>query len=147
MPAANDSFSNPEGAHLGAADAELSTGRSRCTRLNTSADVSNSWPRWSPFVQTYKGNKLLWVTFSSTRDYGILVKNSTNGLVQCYPPDSYEDPTGQHHDAFPTNCKQPQIWMAAINLSTAEFHSTDPSFPAFWLPFQDMTTHNHSARW
>jgi hypothetical protein len=25
--------------------------------------------------------------------------------------------------------------------------TTDPSFPAFWLPFQDVTTHNHTAQW
>jgi hypothetical protein len=48
---------------------------------------------------------------------------------------------------FPSNCMQPQIWMAAINLTSAEFASGDPSFPAFWLPFQDPTTHNHTAQW
>lgn len=24
---------------------------------------------------------------------------------------------------------------------------SDPSFPAFWLPFQDVTAHNHIAQW
>jgi len=23
----------------------------------------------------------------------------------------------------------------------------DPSRPAFWLPFQDITTHNHTPQW
>jgi hypothetical protein len=68
-------------------------------------------------------------------------------MTQCYPPDSYEDPNGSHGQAFPANCKQPQIWMAAINLSSAEFHTSDPSYPAYWLPFQDPTTHNHTAQW
>jgi len=36
---------------------------------------------------------------------------------------------------------QPKLWMAAINLSEAQ--RGDPSFPAFYLPFQDITTHNH----
>ena len=90
----------------------------------------------------------MWVTFSSTRDYGLLVRNSPANLVQCYPPDSAEDPGGSHGQQFPANCRQPQIWMAAINLTTAEvMNATDPSFPAFWLPFQDIKTHNHTAQW
>ncbi len=35
--------------------------------------------------------------------------------------------------------------MAAINLS--EGGNGDPSFPAFLLPFQDITTHNHTPQW
>ncbi len=143
----NDSFSNPKArvfilsTNPGAAPIE-------CAALNGSGDLSNSWPRWSPFVQTYKGQKLLWVTFSSTRDYGLLVRNSPANLVQCYPPDSAEDPGGSHQGVFPANCRQPQLWMAAINLTTAEvMNANDPSFPAFWLPFQDITTHNHTAQW
>jgi hypothetical protein len=123
-----------------------------CTLLNDVGDLSNSWPRWSPFIQMYKGSKLLWVTFSSTRDYGLLVRNSVNSQVQCYPPDTPENPcmgTGICHGTpFPPNCKQPQIWMSAINLTTAEVSNPgDPSLPAFWLPFQDITTHNHTAQW
>ncbi len=43
--------------------------------------------------------------------------------------------------------------MAAINVSTAvaqvvhPFSAKDPSSPAFWLPFQDITTHNHTPQW
>jgi hypothetical protein len=39
--------------------------------------------------------------------------------------------------------------MAAINVTTAEVMSTnpDPSNVAFWLPFQDITTHNHTPQW
>jgi hypothetical protein len=58
------------------------------------------------------------------------------------------DPSGSHGQQFPGNCQQPQIWMAAINLSNAEVSNpTDPSYPAFWLSFQNITTHNHSAFW
>jgi hypothetical protein len=148
----NDSFSNPKArvwilstkAGQKPMDIELANG----SPAGKAIDVSNSWPRWSPFVQMYKGNPLLWVTFSSTRDYGLRVINSKSGLAQCYPPDSYEYPNGTHDTTFPDNCKQPQIWMAAINLKTAEVTGAgDPSSPAFWLPYQDITTHNHTAQW
>jgi hypothetical protein len=143
----NDSFSNPLARVFIMTSAPGST-PIECAALDGQGDVSNSWPRWSPFVQTYKGQKLLWVTFSSTRDYGLLVRNAGPSFVQCYPPDSAEDPNGSHGQQFPNNCRQPQIWMAAINLTTAEvMNTTDPSFPAFWLPFQDIKTHNHTAQW
>jgi hypothetical protein len=46
------------------------------------------------------------------------------------------------------NYAAPQIWMAAIVIDTARsLDSTDRSYPAFWLPFQDVTAHNHSAQW
>ena len=153
----NDSFSNPKarvwllstkpGAM--AVDAENANGSPAAAPV----DVSNSWPRWSPFIQTYKGDKLLWVTFSSTRDYGLRVRNHKAGMFQCYPADSLQQAGGAHGQAFDPNCQQPQIWMAAINLSHLEFNSTDPSFVAFWLPFQaeadamGRPNHNHTAQW
>ncbi len=147
----NDSFSNPK-ARVWVLPTAAGATPIDCAALNGSGDLSNSWPRWSPFIQTYKGSKLLWVTFSSTRDYGLLVRNAApvNGQaqVQCYPPDSAESPGGTHGTPFPANCRQPQLWMAAINLTTAEVMGTvDPSSPPFWLPFQDITTHNHTAQW
>lgn len=156
----NDSFSNPKArvwllptkAGSMPVDAENLNGSPAASPV----DLSNSWPRWSPFIQAYKGDKLLWVTFSSTRDYGLRVRNHKTGMFQCYPADSLQDPAGPHNQTFDPNCQQPQIWMAAINLSHLEFNSTDPSFVAFWLPFQaDVTVvngvaepnHNHSAQW
>ncbi len=114
-------------------------------RANQGDGLTDSWPRWSPFIQMYQGKQLLWVTFSSTRDYGLHVQNT--GLVNCYPPDSPENPGGRHGDPLPANCNQPQIWMAAISLSDLEFGVGDPSYPAFWMPFQDVTAHNHIAQW
>jgi hypothetical protein len=149
---ANDSFSNPKArvwmipTKAGAAPIDLEA-------LNGSpaakpVPVSNSWPRWSPFVQMYKGSKLLWVTFSSTRDYGLRVNNHATvggqAMYQCYPPETPENDGSQ---TYSPSCQQPQLWMAAINLSNAEVSSGDPSYPAFWVPFQDITTHNHSAQW
>lgn len=118
-------------------------------RANQGNGLTNSWPRWSPFIQTYKGKPLLWVTFSSTRDYGLRVQNSDGKgttLPNCYPPESPEDPTGSRSTSF-DKCAQPQIWMAAVALSEIEFSANDPSYPAFWLPFQDVTSHNHAAQW
>src|SRR5262249_418085 len=66
-------------------------------RANIDNGLTNSWPRWSPFIQMYKGKRLLWVTFSSTRDYCLQVRNqnqtdpaSSKMLQNCYPPDSPE---------------------------------------------------------
>jgi hypothetical protein len=145
----NDSFSNPAArlmltsATKGSTviDLEQANGSTKASPVN----LSNSWPRWSPFVQTYQGNKLLWIAFSSTRDYGLLVRNHLTGMYQCYPADAYQLPGGAHHSTFDAKCQQPKLWMAAINLS--DVSGTDPSFPAFYLPFQDITTHNHTPQW
>ena len=111
--------------------------------------MTNSWPRFSPFVQEYKGKHILWITFSSTRDYGLRVENEnppTGATFNCYPPVSPEDTSGDHSKPFDPNCTQPQIWMAAITLEDLQAGG-DGSFPAFWLPFQDDTAHNHIAQW
>jgi hypothetical protein len=145
----NDSFSNPAARLMLVNNAPNGnpTDLQRANGSPASAPVplSNSWPRWSPFVQNYQGQRLLWITFSSTRDYGIRVKNHKSGMYQCYPPDAYELPMGSHHGSFDPLCQQPQLWMAAINLSEAV--GQDPSHVAFWLPFQDITTHNHTPQW
>jgi hypothetical protein len=153
----NDSFSNPKSRVLllptgGGITMPIDLEAANGSPAATPVDLSNSWPRWTPFVQTYKGSRLLWLTFSSTRDYGLRVRNHVmvggQPQIQCYPSDSAELPGGAHHQPFADNCEQPQLWMAAINLSSAEVSTPgDPSYPAFWLPFQDITTHNHSAQW
>jgi hypothetical protein len=147
----NDSFSNPNArvmimaAHSGATvvDVEALNGSPAASPV----PASNSWPKWSPFLQNYKGDKLLWVAFSSLRDYGLRVRNHQPGEVPCYAGDSYEDASQGHHDPFPSNCEQPQLWMAAIDVTKATAGGGDPSRVAFWLPFQDITTHNHTPQW
>jgi hypothetical protein len=138
-------------------------------KLDQAPNLTNSWPRWSPFVQTYQGKRLLWVTFSSTRDYGLRVQNSQAGTVQCYPPDSPQNACGAGFNGNchcvplgcqvnnytscngPFNCPlctQPQIWMAAVFVEQSEIGGgIDTSFNAFWLPFQDSTSHNHIPQW
>jgi hypothetical protein len=121
--------------------------------LNVADGLSNSWPRWSPFVQTYKGHKILWLTFSSNRDYGLHLVNK--GFDNCYPPEGPTDPLyanmpqpASKKGVGYEGCGQPQIWMAAVNIDEdAAADATDRSFPAFWLPFQDVNSHNHTAQW
>jgi len=142
-----DSYNN-QGATLYAMTVSPTSGAPvELTNANlTAGSLTNSWPRWSPFVQMYNGHRLLWVTFSSTRDYGLRVQNQGSQYFNCYPPVSPEDPSGDHAKPFDPNCTQPQIWMAAIDLDNLA-GGIDPSYPAFWLPFQDYTAHNHIAQW
>ncbi|MFO0652499.1 MAG: hypothetical protein U0326_40150 [Polyangiales bacterium] len=117
---------------------------SALSRLNGGEGLTNSWPRWSPYVQSYGMGHILWVTFSSNRNYGVRVEN--DGLPNCYPPASPTENTPQS-TAWAT-CQQPQIWMAAVGVDVDEFgRGRDTSWPAFWLPFQNVTSHNHSAQW
>jgi hypothetical protein len=149
----NDSFSNPAARLMLMQDkagaTPIDVAKANGSPASSPVPLSNSWPRWSPFVQSYLGGKLLWVAFSSTRDYGVRVRNhltvSGNAMYQCYPPDSYELAGGAHHSTFAPQCQQPKLWMAAISLS--DVSGMDPSFPAFYLPFQDITTHNHTPQW
>jgi hypothetical protein len=145
----NDSFSNPA-ARLtliqnaaGAVPVDLQAANG--SPASAPQSLSNSWPKWGPVAQTYKGRPLLWVVFSSTRDYGVRVRNHKAGMYQCYPPDSAEWPTGTHGSTFDPLCQQPQLWMAAVSPGGAS--GTDPSFPAFWLPIQAVTKHNHTPQW
>jgi hypothetical protein len=84
-------------------------------------------------------------TLDELRDAGQVVFRyvSATGGTPGYP----ENPNGSHQDPLSPTCNQPQIWMAAVSLSDIELASSDPSWPAFWLPFQDVTAHNHNAQW
>src|SRR5262249_14203812 len=82
--------------------------------------LDNSWPKWSPFLQaTPDGKTLMWITFSSKRNYGVRLPNNTD---------------------------RPQLWMAAVTVG-GEPSATDQSFPPFWIPYQNLATHNHIAQW
>jgi len=144
----NDSFSNPNARVFmvpagGGTPIDLAN-------INGTGPLENSWPRFAPTVQHYKGDTIAWVTFASTRDYGDIVRNTAmvGGMPQhlCYPPESPENTSMNKNVIEDPICIQPQLWMAAINLSKAGTGS-DPSYPAFWLPFQDHKSHNHIAQW
>ena len=117
--------------------------------LNIGTGLTNSWPRWSPVLQAYKNHHILWVTFSSNRNYGVRLTNT--GFDNYYPPESpsYDQPQPMSKQGVTfDNYAAPQIRMAAIIVDADRtLDATDRSFPAFWLPFQDVTAHNHSAQW
>lgn len=90
--------------------------------------LTNSFPKWCPFLSGggELGGKLGWITFSSTRNYGLRP-----------PPPS--------PDVGVESSVGTLVWMAAIDL--AAVGAGDPSWAAFALPFQDLSTSNHIAQW
>jgi hypothetical protein len=86
--------------------------------------LTNSFPKWAPFVERLdEMNSVYWLTFSSTRQYGLRTPPA--------PADMNETTKGT------------LIWMVGISPGIG---GGDPSFTAFCLPFQDITT-NHIAQW
>lgn len=92
-------------------------------RANGTGQLRDSWPKWSPFKGTYKGGDIFWITFSSSREYGLRTRDATN------------QPTGVR-----------QLWLVGFDLTRAK-GGTDPSFAPLWLPFQEVTTSNHIGQW
>jgi len=88
--------------------------------------LTNSFPKWSPFVeQLNEQQQLVWLTFSSTRQYGLRAPPASSAS-------SDETKIGT------------LVWMVGIIPSAG---GGDPSYTAFCLPFQDITTSNHIAQW
>jgi hypothetical protein len=91
----------------------------------TNTTLTNSFPKWAPFIENLDElNKVLWLTFSSTRQYGLRT-----------PP----KPATTDETTIGT-----LIWMVGIRQGVG---GADPSYTAFCLPFQDITTSNHIAQW
>ncbi len=91
--------------------------------------LTSSFPKWSPFIfrrTGEAGSRLEWVTFSSTRSFGLR-----------HPPPPSDGSEG---------LSSTWIWMAAIDPDQVA-NGMDPSYPAFAVPFQDFTTSNHIAQW
>ena len=87
--------------------------------------LTNSFPKWAPFVEKLtEQQQLVWLTFSSTRQYGL--------RAPPVPATSDETKLGT------------LVWMVGIIPSVG---GGDPSYTAFCLPFQDITTSNHIAQW
>ncbi len=87
-------------------------------RLAIASTGGDSWPKWTPAIQAYRGGQLLWLTFSSRRAYGLRLAKDA----------------------------QVQLWMVGFDPAKAAA-GADPSGPAFWLPFQDLSSGNHIAQW
>ncbi len=92
----------------------------------TTTALTNSFPKWSPFIEKLtEQQQLVWLTFSSTRQYGLRA-----------PP-----PSSASSDETKLGTL---VWMVGIIPSVG---GGDPSYTAFCLPFQDITTSNHIAQW
>jgi hypothetical protein len=92
---------------------------------NGNTALTNSFPKWAPFVEDLdEMNHLIWLTFSSTRQYGLR-----------------SPPAPASHDETDIGTL---IWMVGVNPGVG---NNDPSYAAFCLPFQDVTTSNHIAQW
>ncbi len=85
---------------------------------NATSANGDSWPKWMQREQSYRGKKIMWLTFSSRRAYGLRVGAGSTA----------------------------QIWMVAFDPEAAA-KGKDPSFAAFWLPFQETSSGNHIAQW
>jgi hypothetical protein len=97
-------------------------------KTDTGTALTNSWPKWAPFEfqrTQQAGSRLVWMTFSSTRNYGLRTPP---------PGTSAEAASGS------------LIWMVAIDPEKAAA-GEDPSAAAFALPFQDLDSSNHIAQW
>jgi hypothetical protein len=124
-------FNVSSGNSYDAPDASLyvvrADGTGQPVRL-TSADgavLGNSWPKWTPFVERYVGEleePLMWVTFTSRRDYGLRIQQQNRERGQ----------------------QRAQLWMAAFRPGVS---GADPSAPGFWVPFQNLNEGNHIAQW
>ncbi|WP_433930315.1 hypothetical protein AB3662_40595 [Sorangium cellulosum] len=96
-------------------------------RANGDDTWANSWPRFGPSHDTYRGKNIYWVAFSSRRPYGLRLPGSTDGT------------------------SKPQLWFAAVTLAPGGSIDGDPSFAPVWMPQQndDMAnpTGNHIPQW
>lgn len=80
--------------------------------------LQNTMPTWAPT----SADGVQWVAFTSTRDYGLILATGST--------------FGAGHD---------QLWIAAIDMS--KLGNGDPSFPAFRVPFLELTENCHRPFW
>lgn len=85
-------------------------------------NLADTFPRFTPFMQA-NGTRLMWATISSRRKPGLR-------------------PLGTNQNGDPDQL----LWMFAISPDAVQA-GQDGSYPAFFLPFQDLTTSNHIAQW
>ncbi len=92
-------------------------------------NLANTFAKFAPFHSSLRNSdpekKVVWITFSSVRRYGL------------------------RQQKMPGNGRQDRaalLWMTPINLNEAA-DGKDASYPAFVLPFQDITKSNHIGAW
>lgn len=97
------------------------------TRANTlvndgtapATGIENNMATWAPTT----GPDLQWIAFASKRDYGFVLR-----------------------DGSKIGSDMQQIWIAAIDVSKLGT-GMDPSFPAFRVPFMELTENCHRPFW
>ncbi len=87
-------------------------------------DLSDTFPRFSPFQETQGTGKLFWATLSSRRNAGLRVPGKTGGR----------------------STNDQWLWMFAVDPAKVAL-GQDGSYSAFLLPFQELTTSNHIGQW
>ncbi len=97
----------------------VSTAGGTPIQLVKGTTTRESWAKWAPDVQQYRGGTLMWMTFTSYRQVGLRPQGA--------------EPTAQ-------------IWMVGFDPAKAAA-GQDPSYASFWLPFQEEATGNHIAQW
>lgn len=108
------------------------------TRANTlvsdstapAAGVENNMATWAPTT----GPDVQWIAFASQRDYGFVLCSATGTTTQVCKTTSKIGSGVQ------------QIWIAAIDVSKLGT-GVDPSYPAFRVPFMDLTENCHRPFW
>lgn len=88
------------------------------TRATQSVDSWSTFPKFAPF----QDGGLMYLTFNSKIDYGLLLDNSSRDDLE----------------------KKAQLWMSAIDVGKLP---EDPSHAPIWLPFQDATQSSHLGIW
>ncbi len=94
--------------------------------------LNNTFARIAPFEFVLSSGdagtqRLMWVSFSTTRTYGLRDPAVLGGNVESGMRGTY-------------------LWMTGVRPESV-MAGADPSFAAFALPFQDLTTSNHIAQW
>lgn len=120
-PGNKNSFENASKGDAGLPDGEIwavASAGGAPIRLDSATSPGDSWPKWAVQTSSYEGGTVHWLTFSSWRAYGLRL------------PDY----------------KTTQLWMIGFDPARAA-KGQDPSFPAFWLPFQSLNSGNHIAQW
>lgn len=68
-------FNQAGGDSYDAADARVMVmpigGGTPIDLISANQQTGNSWPKWSPFLHRFKGQSIMWLTFSSRRLYGL----------------------------------------------------------------------------
>jgi hypothetical protein len=110
----------------------------QATAAGNVTGVENGMPILGPVTQGLAdgdpNKNLVWIAFTSTRDYGLVLTQGS----KVNPPSSGVPSVGVK-----------QIWLAAIDLNqlASGVTAADPSYPAFRFPSQDLAENTHRPFW